>query len=71
MNREELKRRYNLATNEAVQEFVSELLKFVVDASTSSLSAEKIQGMLILLNERNNWINLYFRELEKAKKQPD
>lgn len=67
--REIIKRRYKLATNEDVKAAISELLAFVVDASISSLSAEKIQGMLILLNEPKNWITAYNKELEKSKKE--
>ena len=67
--REIIQRKYNLANDENVKAALQTLLEFVVDASTSSLSAEKIQGMLILLNEPNNWIKEYDRELNKAQKE--
>lgn len=68
MDINQIQKRYKLATSEDYQEIKQELLKFVINASVSSLSAEKIQGMLILLNEPENWIKEYFRELENRHK---
>ena len=66
--REELQRLYSLATSDIYRQIKEEFTKHIIKASTSSLSAEKIQGMLMLLNLPEIWISNYFQELEKRHK---
>lgn len=67
-NHEELIRLYELATSKEYQAIKEELVKYIIKASSGSLSAEKLQGMLLLLNIPNNWILDYENELKKRKK---
>ena len=67
-NHEELIRLYELATSKEYQAIKEELVKYIIKASSGSLSAEKLQGMLLLLNVPDNWILDYENELKKRKK---
>lgn len=65
---EEITRKYRLARSVEYQEIKKEFLDFILKASSNaSFSSEKIQGMLLLLNEVEKWIRAYKEELAKRK----
>lgn len=68
MNKSELLRKYTLVKNGNYADIRAEALNFVVNISKSDLSPDKIQGMLLLLNEIDSWTLDYERELEKVRK---
>jgi len=70
MYKDELLRKYNLAKSKEYQAIKKEFLDFILRASTGSvISAEKLQGMLLLLNEPENWILNFEIELKKHKRE--
>lgn len=69
MNRERLKRKYELATSDTYSEIRAEALNYVVKISSSTVSPVEIQGMLVLISEIDSWVNDYEKELAKRKEQ--
>lgn len=70
MDKEELIRKYQLAKSKEYQGIKKEFLDFILKASCSTLiSSEKLQGMLLLLNEPEKWILNYENELKKHKRE--
>lgn len=67
MNKDELLRKYELAKSETYKAIRAEALNFIVRNSCSAISPEKIQGMLILIQEIDSWITDCERELKKRK----
>lgn len=65
MNKDELLRKYELAKSETYKAIRAEALNFIVRNSCSAISPEKIQGMLILIQEIDSWITDCERELKK------
>lgn len=64
MNREELLRKAELATN--ASELRKELLEHIVDVSKSTVTDDKtIRGMLHLISVMDGWVADYERELRK------
>lgn len=64
---DEIRYHHELATSPYWNELKNEFLKFIVRASTGSLSSEKLQGMLMLMNLPETWINDFNKALKKKK----
>lgn len=60
-------RKYELVTSETYKFIRAEALNFIVKNSKSVISPEKIQGMLILIQEIDSWAADFERELKKRK----
>lgn len=68
MNKEELLRKYMLVKTGNYEAIRAEALNYIVEVSKSALSPDKVQGMLLLLNEIDSWGTDYEKELIKARK---
>lgn len=67
MDKEELIRKYELASSEIYQQIRNEAINFVIKMSNTSLSPEAVRGMLLMLKEIDSWIDDYKLELSKRK----
>lgn len=69
MDRDELIRLNDLATSKEWSEIRRMLLDKVIYYAKGSTSPEKIQGMLVIIDEPNNWITSFNAELKKVHKE--
>ena len=67
MDRNELKRKYDIVANDNYKELREELLNYIVDKSNSPTNADIIRGMLLLINESDRWEKAYLAECEKER----
>lgn len=65
----ELRRKYELATHPISEELKKEFLEFTVRASVGTISSEKLQGMLMLLNLPSTWISDFQKALKENKEE--
>lgn len=69
MDREEVARRYRLATSAEWEQIRELFLKKIVSFSKGTKSPELLQGMLQLIDIPNGWIETFCAEKKKAEKE--
>lgn len=58
-NHEELLHKYELANSREYKEIKSLVLDYLINLSTSTVHAERIQGALMAFKYVDNWVNEY------------
>lgn len=66
-----LEYRYNLVNNDEYKKLRAEYLNVIVSKATAPLSADVIRGMLLLINESDQWERNYLSACEKARKNKE
>ena len=69
MDRDELRRRNDLALSNEWKQIRSLLLERIVQLSKGCSTPELLQGALIILDEPSNWIASFEAELRKVHKE--
>lgn len=69
MDREEIIRRYELAMSDVWEQIKDLFVEKIIHFSKGSKSPEQIQGMLMLLDEPNTWIEEFYAEKKRADKE--
>lgn len=64
---EEQLRKYCLAKSDEYKSIREESLNYIVKCANSTLTQEKIQGMLLLIGHIDGWVTAYESELAKRK----
>lgn len=69
MDKEELTKRYELATSEVYAEIRKRLLNHIVKQARTTQDDVNIRGMLLIIGEVDKWISDYNTELRKRKEE--
>ena len=68
---DKLEYRYKLVNNEEYKQLREEYLNMIVSKASSPVSADIIRGMLLLINESDQWERNYLSACEKARKEKE
>lgn len=55
MDREIMRRKYEIATSDVYKELRDFYLEHIINSSNSNLDDKHIRGMLLLINESDSW----------------
>lgn len=67
MDKEELKRRYDLVDNEVYPKLRKEYLDYIVSQANSPMPEGILKGMLLLINESDKWEQNFITARKKEK----
>ena len=68
MDREEIARRYDLATSQLWKAIKELFLEKIIEYSKGGRTPEQIQGMLLLLSVPDAWVERFHAEKKKAER---
>lgn len=68
---DKLEYRYKLVNNDEYKQLREEYLNVIVSKASSPVSADIIRGMLLLINESDQWERTYLSACEKARKEKE
>lgn len=68
---DKLEYRYNLVSNDNYKKLREEYLNCIVTKANSPLTADMIRGMLLLINESDQWERNFISACDKAKKKKE
>lgn len=66
-NNEELLRKYELAKSDIYKSIREESLNYIVKCANSTITQDKIQGMLLLIGHIDGWVGNYESALANRK----
>ena len=69
MDREELTKRYELATSEVYAQIRKRVLDFIVKQARGNQEDINIRGMLLVIGEIDKWVGDYYTELKRRKEE--